>query len=98
VKTDVRNAERNQALVCDIAYETLLTPWRQKLHQRIAKILEGLPADLAEREPESLPAIGLRPTRMNGQRYIGCGNGTAWRIGRNFSTRPLTISTPTPLK
>jgi predicted ATPase len=42
------------ALVCDIAYETLLTPRRQKLHQRIAEALERLPAELAEREPESL--------------------------------------------
>ncbi len=42
------------ALLCDIAYETLLTPRRQKLHQRIAEALEAMPANLAEREPESL--------------------------------------------
>ena len=41
------------ALLCDIAYETLLTPRRQKLHQRIAEALEAMP-NLAEREPESL--------------------------------------------
>jgi len=42
------------ALLCDIAYETLLTPRRQKLHRRIAEALEAMPANLAEREPESL--------------------------------------------
>lgn len=42
------------ALVCDIAYETLLTPRRQKLHQRIAEALEAMPANIAEHEPESL--------------------------------------------
>jgi class 3 adenylate cyclase len=42
------------ALLCDIAYETLLTPRRQKLHQRIAEALEAKPANFAEREPESL--------------------------------------------
>jgi predicted ATPase len=42
------------ALLCDIAYETLLTPRRQKLHQRIAEALEAMPGNLAEREPESL--------------------------------------------
>jgi hypothetical protein len=41
-------------LLCDIAYETLLTPWRQKLHQRIAEALEAMPGGFAEREPESL--------------------------------------------
>jgi class 3 adenylate cyclase len=41
------------ALLCDIAYETLLMPRRRKLHQRIAEALEAMP-DLAEREPESL--------------------------------------------
>jgi class 3 adenylate cyclase len=42
------------ALLCDIAYETLLRPRRQKLHHRIAEALEAMPANLAEREPESL--------------------------------------------
>jgi class 3 adenylate cyclase len=42
------------ALLGDIAYETLLTPRRQKLHQRIAEALEAMPGNLAEREPESL--------------------------------------------
>ena len=42
------------ALLCDIAYETLLTRRRQKLHQRIAEALEAMPGNLAEREPESL--------------------------------------------
>jgi predicted ATPase len=42
------------ALLCDIAYETLLTPRRKKLHQRIAKAFESMPGNLAEREPESL--------------------------------------------
>jgi class 3 adenylate cyclase/energy-coupling factor transporter ATP-binding protein EcfA2 len=41
------------ALLCDIAYETLLTPRRQKLHQRIAEALEATP-NFAEREPETL--------------------------------------------
>jgi hypothetical protein len=41
-------------LVCDIAYESLLTPRRQKLHHCIAEALEALPGNLAEHEPESL--------------------------------------------
>ena len=41
------------ALLCDIAYETLLTPRRRKLHQRIAEALEAMP-DFGEREPETL--------------------------------------------
>jgi predicted ATPase len=42
------------ALLCNIAYETLLTPRRQRLHQRIAQALEAMPGNFAEREPESL--------------------------------------------
>jgi predicted ATPase len=42
------------ALLCDIAYETLLTPRRQRLHRSIAKALEAMPDDPAEREPELL--------------------------------------------
>lgn len=42
------------ALIRDIAYETLLTPRRQKLHQRIAEAIEALPGDRAEAEPELL--------------------------------------------
>src|SRR5207237_693666 len=42
------------ALICDIAYETLLTPRRRKLHQRIAEALEAMPGDRAESEPELL--------------------------------------------
>ena len=42
------------ALLCDIAYETLLTPRRQKLHQRVAEALEAMPGNLAEQEPEAL--------------------------------------------
>jgi predicted ATPase len=42
------------ALLCDIAYETLLRPRRQKLHQRVAEALEAIPGNFAEREPESL--------------------------------------------
>ena len=54
------------ALLCDIAYETLLTPRRQKLHQRVAEALEAMPGNLAEREPEALArhwfAAGQNPT------------------------------------
>jgi AcrR family transcriptional regulator len=42
------------ALVCDIAYGSLLTPRRQKLHHCIAEAFEALPGNLAGREPESL--------------------------------------------
>jgi predicted ATPase len=42
------------ALLCDIAYETLLTPRRRKLHQRVAEALEAMPGNLAEQEPEAL--------------------------------------------
>jgi class 3 adenylate cyclase len=42
------------ALVHDIAYETLLTPRRQKLHQRIAEAIEVMPDTIAESEPEVL--------------------------------------------
>ena len=49
-----RDFRFRHALVCDIAYETLLTARRQKLHRRIAEALEALPVNLAEREPESL--------------------------------------------
>jgi len=42
------------ALLCDIAYETLLTPRRQRLHRSLAEALEAMSDDLAEREPESL--------------------------------------------
>ena len=42
------------ALVCDIAYESLLTPRRQKLHWRIAEAIEAMPRPLAETEPETL--------------------------------------------
>ena len=42
------------ALVCDIAYESLLTPRRQRLHWRIAEAIEGMPGEVAESEPETL--------------------------------------------
>lgn len=42
------------ALVCDIAYESLLTPRRQKLHWRIAEAIEAMPGQVAESEPETL--------------------------------------------
>jgi len=42
------------ALLCDIAYETLLTPRRQSLHERIAKTLETMPGHRALAEPEVL--------------------------------------------
>ena len=42
------------ALLCDIAHETMLTPRRQKLHQRIAETLESMPSNLAVQEPEAL--------------------------------------------
>ena len=40
--------------LCDIAYETLLTPRRQRLHRSLAEALETMSDNLAEREPESL--------------------------------------------
>jgi class 3 adenylate cyclase len=43
-----------RALLCDIAHETMLTPRRQKLHQRIAETLESMPSNLADQEPEAL--------------------------------------------
>lgn len=42
------------ALLCDIAYETLLTPRRQRLHRALAEALEEKFDELGEREPESL--------------------------------------------
>ena len=42
------------ALVCDIAYESLLTPRQQKLHWRIAEAIEAIPGAVAESEPETL--------------------------------------------
>ena len=42
------------AMLCDIAYETLLTPRRQSLHERIAKTLEAMPDGRALSEPEVL--------------------------------------------
>ena len=42
------------AMLCDIAYETLLTPRRQSLHERIAKALEAMPDGRALSEPEVL--------------------------------------------
>jgi len=42
------------ALVCDIAYESLLTPRRQKLHQRIAEAIEAMPGATVQNEPETL--------------------------------------------
>ena len=42
------------ALVCDIAYDTLLTPRRKNLHHRIAQALEAMPGDCAYSEPEVL--------------------------------------------
>jgi class 3 adenylate cyclase len=53
-QTGGRGFRFKHALLCDIAYETLLTPRRQKLHQRIAEALEAMPGDFAEHEPESL--------------------------------------------
>ena len=40
--------------MCDIAYESLLTPRRQKLHWRIAEAIKAMPRPLAESEPETL--------------------------------------------
>jgi predicted ATPase len=42
------------ALLCDIAYESLLTPRRQSLHERIAETLEAMPDGRALSEPEVL--------------------------------------------
>jgi class 3 adenylate cyclase len=42
------------ALLCDIAFETLLTPRRRGLHERIAKTLEARPGNPALSEPEVL--------------------------------------------
>ena len=42
------------ALLCDIAYETLLKPRRQSLHERIANALEAMPGDRGSIEPEVL--------------------------------------------
>ena len=42
------------AMLCDIAYETLLKPRRQSLHERIAKTLEGMPDGRSLHEPEIL--------------------------------------------
>ncbi len=42
------------AMLCDIAYETLLTPRRRSLHERIAKTLEAMPDGRALSEPEVL--------------------------------------------
>ena len=42
------------ALLCDLAYETLLTPRRRSLHERIAKTLETMPGGRAHSEPEVL--------------------------------------------
>jgi class 3 adenylate cyclase/DNA-binding transcriptional ArsR family regulator len=52
-ETDGRYRFRH-ALVCDIAYETLLTPRRKSLHQRIAQTLEAMPGGRADNEPEVL--------------------------------------------
>jgi class 3 adenylate cyclase len=50
---DGHYAFKNQ-LICDIAYETLLTPRRQQLHARIAQAIEAMPGDRAHSEPELL--------------------------------------------
>ena len=42
------------ALLCDIAYETMLTPRRKQLHRSIAETLETMSDSFVEREPESL--------------------------------------------
>jgi class 3 adenylate cyclase len=42
------------ALLCDIAYETLLTPRKRSLHERIANLLEATPGNPALNEPEVL--------------------------------------------
>jgi class 3 adenylate cyclase/DNA-binding transcriptional ArsR family regulator len=42
------------ALLCEIAYETLLTPRRQALHRCIAEALESVPGRVGESEPETL--------------------------------------------
>jgi predicted ATPase len=52
------------ALVCDIAYESLLTPRRQKLHQRIAEAIEAMPGATAQNEPETL-AHHWKLTKIN---------------------------------
>jgi len=48
------NYRFKHALLCDIAYETLLTPRRQRLHRALAESLEERFDDLGKREPESL--------------------------------------------
>ncbi len=54
----VRQGERaytfKNALICDIAYETLLTPRRRELHRQIAEAIEAMLGDRAQREPELL--------------------------------------------
>ena len=41
-------------LVCDVAYETLLTPRRKALHGRIAELLESMGGEGVQAEPELL--------------------------------------------
>ena len=42
------------ALLCDVAYETLLSPRRRKLHQRIAEAIEAMSDGGGDSEPETL--------------------------------------------
>ena len=92
------------ALLCDIAYETLLTPRRQSLHARIAETLETMPGDRALAEPEVLARhwFGLEST--NAPRPTGYGRAIAPRTGKTNSmrlqsfSRRMSLIPPKPLR